>query len=636
MGIMTSLYRSMLRLPALGLAFAMGLAGLMLPAAALAEAGLSLQPSHWWMDDPNGDLPPLEALSRAGQWHQGKHAAPNRGYVDHPVWFRFDVAQQGEAREAYFEVGSAYLDRVDVYLVQWQGDEPRLLDHQQAGDHADFSERFLNGRYPLFAFAFPQPGRYSFLLRVNTRSALMFPASLQTPRQFYQSELRNQALYGLYFGMLLVLAYFNLMLLIYVREKTFLHNFLFLASIGFYQAGLSGFGNGYLWFGNVAVNDLVMVVSATCSFFFGGRFALRFMELKVRAPTLYYVGHLLISSFLVVLALAFLVSERTLVTVLQGVGLVTALYAFFVMIHQSARGNDWARYLLLGWSTTITGYCMFILAMLDLLEYNGTILFLQAAGLGLGNVMVTTAIAARVRRERREKASAIREALQLSREVAQLNREKEQLQQYASQQLQQEVEEKTRTLNQKLQSLQHSNQQLERDSLSDALTGLGNRRYLDAVFPESIRQCSQHRAPLGILVIDADHFKRVNDTFGHLAGDECLRKISTILQKYCRRNLDTLVRYGGEEFVMLLPATDLEGVLKVAESIRHHVEHAQFWFDNQRVPVTVSLGVHVGIPAPLASAEKLMHKADEALYQAKRNGRNRVEIYKAALESVKA
>ena len=137
-------------------------------------------------------------------------------------------------------------------------------------------------------------------------------------------------------------------------------------------------------------------------------------------------------------------------------------------------------------------------------------------------------------------------------------------------------------------------------------------------------------------MIDADHFKRVNDTFGHLAGDECLRKLSTILQKYCRRNLDTLVRYGGEEFVMLLPATDLDGVLKVAESIRHHVEHAQFWFNNQRVPVTVSLGVYVGIPAPQASAEKLMHKADEALYQAKRNGRNRVEIYKAALESVKA
>ena len=97
MGIMTSLFRSLLRLPALGLAFAIGLAGLLLPAAALAEAGLSLQPSHQWLDDPAGDLPPLEALARTGQWQPGKHGAANRGYVDHPVWFRFDVEQNGEA-----------------------------------------------------------------------------------------------------------------------------------------------------------------------------------------------------------------------------------------------------------------------------------------------------------------------------------------------------------------------------------------------------------------------------------------------------------------------------------------------------------------------------------------------------------
>ncbi|HVL00468.1 MAG TPA: 7TM diverse intracellular signaling domain-containing protein, partial [Dongiaceae bacterium] len=374
--MMTSLFRYLPCLPVLGLTLL--LAGFVLPAPSWAAAGLELKPSHQWLNDPAGNLTPLETLAKTEHWQSGRHDAVNQGYVDHPVWLRFEVEQTTVGGEAYFEVGNAFLDRVELYQVQWQGGEPHIIAYQQAGDHTDFSQRFLNGRYPLFALTFPEPGRYSLLLRVDTRSTLMFPVSLQPPQQFYLSELRNQTYYGLYFGMLMVLAYFNLMLLIYVREKTFLHNLLFVASIGFYQAGLSGFGNGYLWFGNATINDLVLVVSATCSFFFGGRFALRFMELKVRAPRLYRLGSLLISSFLAVLVLAFLVSERTLVAVLQGVGIITAGYAFFVMIQQSLRGNDWARYLLLGWSTTITGYCLFILAMLDVLEYNGTILFMQA------------------------------------------------------------------------------------------------------------------------------------------------------------------------------------------------------------------------------------------------------------------
>jgi len=143
-----------------------------------------------------------------------------------------------------------------------------------------------------------------------------------------------------------------------------------------------------------------------------------------------------------------------------------------------------------------------------------------------------------------------------------------------------------------------------------------------------------YRWPYGpVVVIAPFHFPLERPALQALGalfmGNQPLVKVDSKVSAVFEQFLRLLIHAG-------LPATDLDGVLKVAESIRHHVEHAQFWFDNQRVPVTVSLGVYVGIPAPQANAEKLMHKADEALYQAKRNGRNRVEIYKAALESVKA
>jgi diguanylate cyclase (GGDEF)-like protein len=127
--------------------------------------------------------------------------------------------------------------------------------------------------------------------------------------------------------------------------------------------------------------------------------------------------------------------------------------------------------------------------------------------------------------------------------------------------------------------------------------------------------------------------KKINDEFGHLMGDECLKKIAVILQRFSRRNLDVLVRYGGEEFILLLPATDEAGVYKVAESIRHHIEYASFWCNDKRIPVTVSVGVHAGITEPYAAGESLLVKADEALYKAKKNGRNRVELYRSECET---
>lgn len=585
--------------------------------------------------DPTQSVQQLFSASTG--WSQHRGTSVNIGYNQHPVWLRFDVdVQTGQPLQTLLEIGSSFLDRIDFYLVNWRGDQAEILDRQIAGDHQDHSSRLHQHRYPLFVAAFPASGHYSLFIRAESASALMFAVALHYHDAFFQQEIRGQVFYGVYFGVILVLAYFNLVLMIYLRERTFLHNFFFLTAIGIYQAALSGFGYAYLWGASAIFNDHVLALSAAASFFFGGMFAIQFMELKTRSILFYRIANVLMAGFLVPVVLTPVLREQIVVMVLQVLSLLTALYAFFVMMHQVLHRNPWALYLLLGWTVTIGGYCVFLASMFGVLPYGSAVLYAQAIGLGLGNVLVTTAIAARVRRERREKASAMRQALELSQEVARLTREKEQIENAANLQLQQEVEQKTRELNEMLEYLQKSNRRLERDSQSDPLTGLHNRRYLDSVFPDTIDQCKRHRSSLGVLVIDADHFKKINDSYGHLAGDEVLRKLATILQKYCRRNLDILVRYGGEEFVMLLPATELDGVLKIAESIRHHVQYAQFWFDDQRVPVTVSMGVHVCIPPIHATPDNLMHKADEALYQAKSNGRNRIEVYKSRFEVVKA
>ncbi len=591
---------------------------------------------YQWLLDESGRLPVLQAVAQSTDWAKVPGNSVNQHYSQYPLWLRFDVdVQTGKSLRTVFEVLSPFLDTIDFYLVGWNNGNARILARQSSGDHYA-GETLQRTRYPLFQVEFPHSGHYSLFLRIESTGGLLFPVKLHYEDRYFQTEVHSQVFYGIYFGVILVLAYFNLMLMVYLREPTFVHNLFFVLSIGLYQASISGFGAYYLWPGSLAINDHVLELSAVASFFFGGLFAMQFLELKVRAPLLHKLASALMAGYVLVAMAVPVVSESRSMAVLQVLSLVTALFAICVMFQQVLQRNPWAHYLLLGWSVTIGGYCVYVAAMLGWIVFDDTIMYLQALGLGVGNVLMTTAIAARVRRERREKAIALRHALELSREVTRLTWEKEQLENNANRQLQREVEEKTHELNQMLEYLQSSNRRLEQDSQCDPLTGLFNRRYLDTLFPEAIQQCQRHRSPLGVLVVDADHFKKINDKYGHLAGDLVLRKLATILQTYCRRNLDILVRYGGEEFVMLLPATDLDGVLKIAESIRHHVQYAQFWFEDQRVPVTVSLGIHVGIPPVHASPENLMHKADDALYKAKSNGRNRVEVFNARFEVVKA
>ncbi len=167
----------------------------------------------------------------------------------------------------------------------------------------------------------------------------------------------------------------------------------------------------------------------------------------------------------------------------------------------------------------------------------------------------------------------------------------------------------------------------------DDLTHLYNRRYFFHRFHQEFERAKRYQRPLSCLILDIDHFKRVNDTYGHFAGDQVLQEIAWILQTQCRRS-DLVGRYGGEEMIILLPETDATGAVAIAERIReliknHTVRNGQ----GQAIRVTVSVGVaHFSgtdlqaLPTP----DVIVQRADDALLQAKRRGRNRTVLFEAA------
>lgn len=170
--------------------------------------------------------------------------------------------------------------------------------------------------------------------------------------------------------------------------------------------------------------------------------------------------------------------------------------------------------------------------------------------------------------------------------------------------------------------------ELQRLSLSDGLTGIANRRFFDMVLERELRRSARTGESLAALMIDIDHFKKYNDTHGHLAGDEALKKVASVLAERVRRPADIVARYGGEEFVALLSGSDLSGARGVAESIRRRVQNLNL--PNQAARpngiLTISLGLALCHPGPDQRPKELLAEADRALYQAKETGRNRVVV----------
>lgn len=183
--------------------------------------------------------------------------------------------------------------------------------------------------------------------------------------------------------------------------------------------------------------------------------------------------------------------------------------------------------------------------------------------------------------------------------------------------------------------LTRQNELLKKLSATDSLTGIANRRSFFSHLKEEWKRSVRNRLFVSILMIDVDHFKHFNDTYGHHSGDDCLKQISSTIQSLLNRPGDFVARYGGEEFIVILPDTHLKGAEIIANTIRSKVEDLGIFHGD--IPgincVTISIGIASIVPFPESDATKLIKAADKALYRAKAEGRNRVAVAQEDLKS---
>lgn len=171
------------------------------------------------------------------------------------------------------------------------------------------------------------------------------------------------------------------------------------------------------------------------------------------------------------------------------------------------------------------------------------------------------------------------------------------------------------------------NEEIKKLSRTDGLTGLYNRRYFEEIFSMQWKSALRNQSFISLIIGDIDHFKKINDTYGHPAGDAFLQEIAALLRGILKRDTDFIARYGGEEFVALALNTGPEETRLLAETIREEIEKMRLCLNSEILQATISLGAVSCIPRKQDRKEQILKKADDALYRAKKNGRNRVVFH---------
>lgn len=182
-----------------------------------------------------------------------------------------------------------------------------------------------------------------------------------------------------------------------------------------------------------------------------------------------------------------------------------------------------------------------------------------------------------------------------------------------------------------LDELAEKNRLLEKQSRTDSLSGVFNRASFDQQMRAEIKRSRREQRPLALVLLDIDHFKRINDSLGHLAGDQAIKAVADIIQQQLKRPADKVCRYGGEEFALILPTTDLQGAEQLAEQIRLALQNGELTLNGQPYQLTLSAGCFASIPEADSDNDEYIRFADEALYRAKHLGRNQIQSYPSVI-----
>ena len=600
-----------------------------------------LTPHFSWLKD-NGSWPEISSLLAAGSnppWQQNK-ALPT-GYVTQAVWLRVNLKNpQPDSGERYLVFDSPLLDKVDLFLVH----NNRIVQQARHRIETPVAYRPVNHRMIILPVSLPAASETTLYLRVYTDTSMLLGASLWKPRAFLLNDQHWLTLHVFLLGMMSVMALYNLAVYIITRIRAYLLYVAYVVSNAAFQACMVGFAHQYLFGSSDQLLGNGQFTLAAITFVTAAAFIDELLKLKITSPFFHRVAMAILVTWSILFCLSFVVPEAQLGPVIFVLAILSPIAGLWIGIHLWRKGYEIAPLFTIAWVVLLVGTCVFVLMINGLIERNFVTVHIQEVGAALEVVLLAITLAKRlqierqkrhraqehailmaqqVNSERKEKLDAQASALDAERKTREAQEQLVQTQLKANLELERMVEQRTMELKSALEQVEEMNQQLEQLSITDALTGVYNRRYFDEQLKEVYERALEQGKPLGLALIDIDFFKKINDAHGHLVGDQCLKLVAHQLQEQTRTDVDIVARFGGEEFAVISPDTDGTQLWEICERIRNAIAATPYVYRDTKVTLSASIGIsQLNLQAP-QQRQQLLQQADEALYQSKQQGRNR-------------
>ncbi|OYT90329.1 MAG: hypothetical protein CFE43_18935 [Burkholderiales bacterium PBB3] len=561
-----------------------------------------------------------DVMAPGAAWKTIDRRSPNFGFTPDAYWFRFQIFNPGSGvLTRTVEMPISFMDHVHLFHYA----NGQKLEEYDTGDEKPFSARPVvhqNFLMPVLLV----PGVNHIYVRLANAGTIEAPFRIWEPAAFQVANQLEKLAQGMVIGILLVMVVYNLFVYFGTRDKNYLYYISFALSYLLFQYSLTGYTYAYLWpesvwWNSVAVPLFICTTEMTVALFCNS-----FLRVREYSGWVHNALRGLIFGTGAMAVLSMVLPYNIAVRIGAGLAIPTAAFCLGLGYWRWWRGDGFARLFCVAWTSALLGVMGLAAGKFGVVPSN---FWTENAGqlgiLGLV-VLLSFTLVDRINHDRsgRLKAQALalehERSARASQEALILAKEE------ANRKLEQRVQERTTDLNSTLEQLQQANAQLQRLSMTDGLTQISNRASFDIAYAAEFKRATRKKNHLTLMLLDVDHFKRVNDTWGHPAGDACLQALARLLQASVHRAGDMVARYGGEEFVVMLGESEPADAIALAESFRAAVEAMVVAVDGMSLRMTASFGVAYVVPDGSVSAQELLAAADKALYQAKQSGRNQV------------
>lgn len=545
---------------------------------------------------------PAQVLSIApNAWERPSEAVFTFEFGTPTRWIHIPLHNRSnQAVTRTLEVVEPLYDDMQIWTLQ----EGNVQTSVHMGDRVPFASRPIPYRNPCMQVTIPSNATIDLLIRAEAHDGEHdpLPIRLWDNNAFQAGTSLDTLAYGAYFGAILILLLYNLLIFISTRESGFFWYAVYLASFFAWNFSFRGFGYQYIWPTSPDLNSNIGAVLVACTLIAASKFAYVLLDLRQQTPWLYRLSLGLALVALLHIPVALIAPESGLFATLNPTGFLIISVLMAAALRLAWRGNVTARIYLAAMGCLYAGTLPYYFVAFGIMPQSLLTIHAMNIGSALELLLLAFALAYRINTLKTEKLEAEQMALATL--------------QSSANELENKVRERTSELEEAIGSLHEL-------AIRDILTGLYNRRHFNETVPRELARAHRLGKPLALLILDLDHFKKLNDCAGHQAGDEVLKNLGNLLQAFCRRSVDQAFRIGGEEFAVVTTDTASEGLAAWAEQLRLRIEDAAWPHpDTPSGKVSASIGITVSRPDDTFAT--LYARADITLYKAKEAGRNQV------------